>query len=331
VTFVKALEKFSIFSTYNVDEAESILAQSLVDAQVMKVLDQENFELQLNTVNVGKTTLVCNRYGSYTEIKSGESGIPEDSLYFIMGNDIASEFRINEESFSVSQTRGVLMTPMKRIQVKRQSGSEILILRASLSQLRSYYELLSDKHQSKSLEFESDVDLKHGIGAILKQIVTNFLNDFNNNADLRNDHTVKSSYDKLFLNSLLLLPHSLSKSDQSYRNITIAPKNVIRAEEYMRAHLSQQISINELIGECGCSRNALFASFRNSRAYTPMAFLTEQRLLKARRLIQKSDTHTAISTIARDCGFLHLPRFSQAYRKRFGELPSETIRKRSSH
>jgi AraC-like DNA-binding protein len=36
----------------------------------------------------------------------------------------------------------------------------------------------------------------------------------------------------------------------------------------------------------------------------------------------------SVTELAMDYGFLHLGRFSEVYRQRFGELPSETFRQR---
>jgi transcriptional regulator GlxA family with amidase domain len=102
---------------------------------------------------------------------------------------------------------------------------------------------------------------------------------------------------------------------------------VRRAEEYMRAHLKAAISIVDLLRICGCSRSVLFAAFRNARGYTPMEFLTEQRLQSAREKLLKPHPVASVSSIALDCGFINLGRFSQVYRKRFGERPSDTLRK----
>jgi transcriptional regulator GlxA family with amidase domain len=71
----------------------------------------------------------------------------------------------------------------------------------------------------------------------------------------------------------------------------------------------------------------LFAAFRNARGYTPMEFLTEQRLQCAREKLLKGHLQASVSSIALDCGFINLGRFSQVYRKRFGERPSDTLRK----
>jgi transcriptional regulator GlxA family with amidase domain len=108
----------------------------------------------------------------------------------------------------------------------------------------------------------------------------------------------------------------------------VAPGVVYRAEEYMRAHLKQSINISDLIRICDCSRSVLFSAFRNSRDYTPMEFLTEQRLHHAREQFLNSNYNASVSSIAFDCGFISYSWFSQVYKKRFGERPSDTLRKR---
>ncbi len=58
-----------------------------------------------------------------------------------------------------------------------------------------------------------------------------------------------------------------------------------------------------------------------------MEFLTEQRLQRVREKLLKPHPEASITSIALDCGFRHLGRFSQVYRSRFGERPSDTFQK----
>jgi transcriptional regulator GlxA family with amidase domain len=58
-----------------------------------------------------------------------------------------------------------------------------------------------------------------------------------------------------------------------------------------------------------------------------MEFLTEQRLQSAREKLVTGHLEASVSSIALDCGFNHLGRFSQVYRRRFGERASDTLRK----
>ncbi len=147
-----------------------------------------------------------------------------------------------------------------------------------------------------------------------------------------NDLVVKNpgllkSYDHMLLTALLSLPHNQREKLYEDRRYQVAPGLVRRAEEYMRAQLEEAISIIDLLQICGCSRSVLFAAFRNARGYTPMEFLTEQRLQSAREKLLTSHLEASVSSIALDCGFINLGRFSQVYRKRFGERPSVTLRK----
>ena len=131
----------------------------------------------------------------------------------------------------------------------------------------------------------------------------------------------------MLLTALLSLPHNQREKLLEDGRNQASPGLVRRAEEYMRANLEEAISIIDLLQIFGCSRRALFSAFRNARDYTPMAFLTEQRLQSARTRLHKPHTEASVASIALGCGFTHLGRFSQVYRKRFGERPSDTLRK----
>jgi len=147
-----------------------------------------------------------------------------------------------------------------------------------------------------------------------------------------NDQALKNpglskSYNHMLLTALLSLPHNQSeKLFKNYHN-HVAPGLVRRAEEYMRAHLNEAVTIIDLLRICDCSRSVLFSAFKNARGYTPMEFLTEQRLLGAREKLLRQHPKDSVSSIALDYGFVHLGRFSKVYKKRFGVAPSITLKK----
>ena len=94
----------------------------------------------------------------------------------------------------------------------------------------------------------------------------------------------------------------------------------------MRANLADPITLGDLLRVCDCSRSSLFAAFRNARGFSPMEFLADQRLNATRRRLRKPTGSDTVSSVAADCGFVHLGRFAQAYRRRCGEAPSDTLR-----
>ena len=162
---------------------------------------------------------------------------------------------------------------------------------------------------------------------MLHQMMNYLFYEFSHNTLVLKNSAVLKSYDEMLLTALLSLPHNQREKLCENRRYQVAPGHVRRAEEYMKAHLEEAISIIDLLQICGCSRRALFSAFRNARGYTPMEFLTEQRLQSVREKLLKPRPEASVSSIALDCGFIHLGRFSQVYRRRFGERPSDTLRK----
>ena len=162
---------------------------------------------------------------------------------------------------------------------------------------------------------------------MFKRLLEYLTNELEYNALVMRNSDLRRSYDEILLSALLALPHNQLEKLNKDRQYQVAPGLVRRAEEYMTAHFNKAITISDLLQICGCSRSVLFSAFRNARGYTPMEFLTEQRMQSARERLLKSNFEPSVALIALDCGFINLGRFSQYYKKRFGELPSDTLRK----
>jgi AraC-like DNA-binding protein len=58
----------------------------------------------------------------------------------------------------------------------------------------------------------------------------------------------------------------------------------------------------------------------------PLEFLQAERLEPAREMLVHALPGASVTEIAIKCGFGHLGRFSVAYRDRYGECPSATLR-----
>jgi transcriptional regulator GlxA family with amidase domain len=58
-----------------------------------------------------------------------------------------------------------------------------------------------------------------------------------------------------------------------------------------------------------------------------MAVLKSIRLERAHAELESPDAPASVTGVALKWGFVHLGRFAQDYRRRFGRLPSETLRR----
>lgn len=151
------------------------------------------------------------------------------------------------------------------------------------------------------------------------------IDDANRPETVVNNPLLRAGWDDMLLSMILALPNSYSHSVQCANRLNAGIALVRRAEEYLEANASNPVSISDLVAEFQCTRSELFNAFRKYRGYAPLQFLAESRLRLARKALLCATTEKSVTSIALACGFSHLGRFSTAYRKRFGEKPSETI------
>ena len=322
MAYLESLINFPIASIDRVDEAEFRLSQSIAKAKILQVDDTDEFLLQMSMVNLDSGSLICNRYGVGTRL---ESYINRDTIHFVFGNIAPSKFNLGKRAATVSPKQGVVIPPDSRIRINRSAGSELLVLCLSYKEVLKQFEVHNDRHQSDPLVFDFNVDLYSGAGAFLRRTLNNLIFELKANSSGVSQEVILAGYSNLLVSGMLALHSGDSDNTGRVDSISIAPSSVLRAEEYMRAHLGRSISTADLLRICKCSQGALYASFRRFRGYTPMEFLKEQRLQAAWTELNSPKDTATVSSIASDCGFTHLGRFSSFYKNRFGELPSETI------
>jgi AraC family ethanolamine operon transcriptional activator len=104
---------------------------------------------------------------------------------------------------------------------------------------------------------------------------------------------------------------------------------VERAEAYIRAHYGTSVAVAQLCRIAGVSERALRRAFRRILGSSPKQYMLVQRLQAVRRaLTEKSGAPITVTEAAIGCGFFELGRFAAAYRKVYGEAPSDTLRAR---
>lgn len=108
---------------------------------------------------------------------------------------------------------------------------------------------------------------------------------------------------------------------------TVLPRVVKRAQEFMHSRLELPITLAEVCAHVGVSARSLQQTFAQCTGTSPMAFLRELRLDAVRAALQqpaRDERAPQVSEIAARYGFFHLGHFAEAYRRRFGETPSDT-------
>jgi AraC-like DNA-binding protein len=103
--------------------------------------------------------------------------------------------------------------------------------------------------------------------------------------------------------------------------------DVVReARDFILAHAAEPIELSRLAARLGVSMRALQTGFQKNFGCSPRDFIVECRLERARKRLE-ADSPNTITEIALTCGFGDLGHFSTRYRDKYGETPSETVRR----
>ncbi len=93
----------------------------------------------------------------------------------------------------------------------------------------------------------------------------------------------------------------------------------------MRAHAAEPLRMSQVAAAAGCSVRTLGAVFPCFRGKTPLGVLQAIRLEKAHRELCMAARGQTVGAIARRHGFTNAARFTAAFRRRYGDAPSEIL------
>ena len=176
-------------------------------------------------------------------------------------------------------------------------------------------------------QFVPIIDLSEGYGRSIASYLLLAVTDFRRADSAQWNPIMISGFEDFIISKLLLShPHSyttaLRRADQP-----VAPRDVKRAIDYMQAKLGSPISIADIAEASGIAGRTLFKHFQDFHGISPMQYLRSARFAKVREALRRAEPEESVTEIAMSWGFSHMGRFSVQYRKRFGERPSETLRR----
>jgi transcriptional regulator GlxA family with amidase domain len=109
----------------------------------------------------------------------------------------------------------------------------------------------------------------------------------------------------------------------------ITDKKLLAMVRFVEENWDKKFKVEELAARSGISPRKIFRHFA-SRGTTLTEFVKDIRLQKVRQKLVAPEITTTVTGVSLECGFNNLGHFARDYRKKFGELPSETLRRHQS-
>jgi len=120
----------------------------------------------------------------------------------------------------------------------------------------------------------------------------------------------------------------LAGTTQPRKPVLLMDRAIRLTQQHVDSRSFEALHVRDLCRHIGVSERTLRHSFRERLAMSPKAYVRDRRLNLVRRALRGANASVArVGDVANHWDFWHMGQFAADYRRLFGELPSETLRR----
>jgi len=315
------LTEYPSLDTADPEVLREALVRNLNVRRINFPLGKEGFRAIWNHAELSSLTLTYAFSGAQLEFES-PGGDPFLRQQFALQE--TAKIAVGQTERIVTLANSFVIAPNESVFANFPAGFEHLILRIQPAALLKKLSCLLGYEIDSLPDFTGDEenDLQG-----LRRLVLYFAREVNSSRDKLPAAILQEIEQSII--TAFLLSNKHSQTERLLRDAnSVAPWQVRIVEEYVEENWDEAITIEKLCALTGASARAIFYSFRKTRGYSPMQFVKTVRLRRARQMLAGWQPRAAtVTEIAAACCFSNFGHFAREYKSRFGELPSETLRR----
>lgn len=317
---VTGLQGHCLIDSTGFGDIKNAVSQYLWPHQ-MNMREGGALDSQLYGVFFGHAALLDLHYGAPVNIDAGDI-----SDFYLIRITLEGGGQISLGSQTARLHRGGLTvsSPSQRSTIRTDQDCRNLILRIERPALERQLQALLGHGLKQPLLFDIEVADDHPGLAVVRTTLA-YVCQLHQQPLLASLAPGLSDYVIAVL--LSHLPHNYSQALHKDQG-RVLPRHVKRARDYMEEHLAEPIALATVAQVCEVSIRTLQNGFSQFLDQTPSQFLRARRLARVHPALQTAGSQACVTDILLDHGVSSFGHFAMQYRKQFGCLPSETLRKR---
>lgn len=321
-----ALADHPVFCTGSRDEAE-VLAGKLLGPHRLTVLGgDEPFEASMFAVRLRDVTFAHLDYHHPARLEFAATG---NHFLVLMPASGSMECRYNGADVSGLTYQAIVVNPATKLYLSLALDTPLLVVRIEVQALEHQLSRMLGRSVDKPVVFDPEMDLTtdpavrwHGALQLLSSEVMT-------PRSLVQQGIGGGPIEELVISSLLWVQASSVHSDLTHVSPRGGRAATREAINFIESHLADAIALKDIANAINLSVRAIQQAFHDDLGTTPMHYLRDRRLERARDQLAAAlpSDGVTVTGVAERWGFGHLGNFSGAYRRRFGESPSQTLRR----
>jgi len=321
------LAAFSRVSTDSVDAAAEAIGRIFCPHELTPARGSaSDFFAKHNCASFGGFSVYYVAYGGTVSIDPGCL-----ERFFLLQIPLHGAARIRTAAHDIATAPGAtasLLSPTIPTRMNWESDCAQIILLIERRLLEQRAAALSGQ-RAGTVEFEPTVDLSSPHSQALQRQIFDLVDLAERIGPQRTLSPVAAANLRETLLGALLYGHRHSATDAIARfggQAEALPSSLRRAREFLDAHAEEPLDLVQLAETAGVGIRALQLGFQRHFGTSISKMLQDIRLAHLNVRLGDAAADARITDIAFELGFTHLSRMASAYRAKFGETPSATMR-----
>jgi AraC-like DNA-binding protein len=317
------LARHMLVETSDIDEARDRVGKVFCAHKLECLRPKRKLDMRQNVARVGNLALSYITYGTDVSIDPGEL-----STFFLVHLIPAgrSEIQIGKHTLVGSADMGSVTSATLAMRMRWSADCAHLVLKIERAALERHLSDLLGDAVTRPIEFDPEMSFANGLGRGFRRLINFVAGELDQDDSLLRSPLGIAGIEQTLMTALIAAQPSNYTAALAKSASPATPRHVMRAEELIRSHPEREITVGDLTTASGVSARTLFDGFQRFRGTTPMALLRAVRLDQVHAELEAAPPNENIAGIAFKWGVVHLGRFARDYRRRFGELPSDTLR-----
>ena len=313
------LDQFLLFNSSDYKVIKEKISHYLCPHQFI-VESSKTLNTRLNGFTFGLSALYDLKYSAPVEVI-----IDKDSKNYFFRITLEGQCQIGVEHDQILQSPGIMTVshPYMQHKIATNLHCRNIILKLSKSDVETQLLKMLGRSASSPVIFDSGMSCtSEGINSIMETL--NYLCHAYYNID--NWDFISESFTYYLIELILLkVPNNYSQQ-LNVKHQLVLPHYMKQAKRYIQQHLERSITVTSLSDVCGVSVRTLQKGFNHYFNQTPIEYIRNQRLDMIHQQLQTSHSYEKITDIMLRNGINSFGHFSNIYKKRYGCLPSHTLK-----
>ncbi len=319
------LARYEIFHSCDRDHVYEVMSRVFKPHSLEVVGDGARLDARMHSARLRDMSVSLISYGGDVRIDSG----PLETFFAVLIPFTGrAEVRCGAERLSVTAGTACVLSPTDPVTLRWPADCTQLVVRLERAPVEACLSDLLGVPLREPLRFTPAMDVSSGYGRSWCRALDLLVSELDHPGSLIEQSMVAGMFESTLI-SALMVAHTSNYTRMLKGEVSAAPTRAVSiALEWIEGHPKSRHTTASLAREADVTERSLQLGFRKHLNMAPMEYLREIRLRRVRdQLLAAQSDAVTVTEVAAEWGFLHAGHFAAKYQERFGERPSQTLRR----